>query len=163
MTTYTVKSNRSSYHIDGMPTRSKGLGQDTGKGHVSYFADSTCGALTRGRFQDDFQTEDIAEALAKQQQLARIYNRKACLNCSKAAEEILAESSTATKDKHRITMEFIGTDSENQRGFKARFGIACSCGDLPWSESFGGPDAALQIEQHLAAVGLTESFTQHEA
>lgn len=91
MSVYTVKSNRSSYHIDGIATRTKFAGQDTGTGAVPYFAESVCGALTRGWFQDDFQTEDLAEALAKQQKLAEIYNRKACRNCSKAAEEVLAQ------------------------------------------------------------------------
>jgi hypothetical protein len=89
--TYTVKSNRSSYHIDGIQTRTNGSGQDTGTGAVPYFAESVCGALTRGRFTDDFVTEDLAAALARQQLLATNYNRKACLNCSKAAESVIAQ------------------------------------------------------------------------
>lgn len=88
---FTVKSNRTSYHIDGIPTRTKSTGQDTGTGAVTYYAESTCGALTRGRFSDNFQTDDLAAALAKQQLLARINNRKACLNCSRAAEEVIAQ------------------------------------------------------------------------
>lgn len=88
---FIVKSNRTSYHIDGLPTRTKGAGQDSGTGAVPYFAESTCGALTRGQFQEDFKTEDLAEAVAKFELLAGVYNRKACKNCAKAAAEILAQ------------------------------------------------------------------------
>lgn len=92
---YEIKSNRSSYHIDGLAPKSKGLGVDNGQGHVSYFAESTCGALTRGRFWTDFQTEDLAEAVAKFELLARVYNRKACANCAKAAKEVLDQTDRA--------------------------------------------------------------------
>jgi hypothetical protein len=90
--TYTVKSNRSSYHLDGLPTRTRSSGQDTGRGTVAYFAESHCGSLTRGRFQDDFQTDDLAEALAKVELLARINNRNACRMCVYAAKAALAEA-----------------------------------------------------------------------
>jgi hypothetical protein len=88
---YIVKSNRSSYHIDGIATRTQGTGEDTGTGAVPYFAESVCGALTRGRFQEDFVTEDLAEALKRQQLLASVYNKRACLNCSRAAESVIAQ------------------------------------------------------------------------
>jgi hypothetical protein len=91
--TYTIKSNRSSYHIAGIATRTNHAGEDKGTGAVPYYAESTCGALTRGRFQDDFQTDDLAEAVAKFELLARVYNRKACANCAKAADQALTQSS----------------------------------------------------------------------
>lgn len=88
---FTIKYNRSSYHIDGIPTRTKGTGQDTGTGAVPYFAESTCGALTRGQFVEDSPSEDLAETLRMATLRARNNNMKMCKNCTAAAEEILAQ------------------------------------------------------------------------
>lgn len=90
--TYTIKSNRTSYHIDGIPTRTKGTGQDNGSGAVPYYAESVCGSLTRGAkygFQIGEQGEDLAEILKSAELSAAIHNMKMCSNCAKAAQEIL--------------------------------------------------------------------------
>jgi len=91
---YEIKGNRTAYHIDGIAARSKGLGVDTGD-RVSYFAESTCGALTRGRFVTSFTSEDIRETVKQFELLARVYNRKACKNCAKAAQEIIDQLDAA--------------------------------------------------------------------
>jgi len=94
MRTYTVKSNRTSYHIDGIPTRTNSTGEDNGSGAVPYFAESVCGSLTRGAkygFQIGQQSEDLAEILKAAQLSADIHNMKMCSNCAKAAREILAQ------------------------------------------------------------------------
>jgi hypothetical protein len=94
MRTYTVKSNRTSYHIDGIPTRTNSTGQDNGSGAVPYFAESVCGSLTRGAkygFQIGQQSEDLAEILKAAQLSADIHNMKMCSNCAKAAREVLAQ------------------------------------------------------------------------
>ena len=69
----------------------------------------------------------------------------------------------AAKDQHRICVEFIGTDSENEPGFQARFIIDCSCRGLDNLVSLSGRNASIRIELHLAAHGIRESFTQHPA
>lgn len=92
---YEVKRNRSSYHIDGIACRTKSTGEDTGRGYVAYYAESACGALTRGRFEIVGKFEDLAEALAKAELGARVYNMKLCRNCEKAAQELLAAAAPA--------------------------------------------------------------------
>lgn len=90
---FQLKSNRSSYHIDGIAARTQSSGQDTGTGAVPYFAESTCGALTRGRFQIDLESDDLAKVLADAQLKARVYGRKMCKNCEAAAEAVIAQQS----------------------------------------------------------------------
>lgn len=89
--TYTIKYNRSSYHIDGIATRTKGNGEDTGSGAVPYFAESVCGALTRGRFVEDSPSDDLAATLKLATMRADNNNMKMCKNCEKAANEVLAQ------------------------------------------------------------------------
>lgn len=86
--------NRSSVHIDGINARTQGGGNDTGD-HVTYFAETACGALTRGRFE--YRTPEVADINDMSQVLmaaelnAAINGRKMCKNCTKAAEEIIAQ------------------------------------------------------------------------
>ena len=78
---YSIKYNRTTNHIAGIECATQGAGNDNG-GAVSYFAESACGSLTRGRLADGKAFEDLAEALAA----ARIAGgRKLCKNCEKAA------------------------------------------------------------------------------
>lgn len=100
--TYRLAVNKSSIHIDGIATRTKGSGEDTGKGHVAYFAETACGALTRGWF--DYRTpevadaDDMAQVLKAAELSARISNRKLCKTCTKAAEEVIAQEENAADD-----------------------------------------------------------------
>lgn len=91
MSTFMIKYNRSSYHIDGIPTRTKGTGQDTGTGAIPYFAESTCGALTRGRFCESTTGDNLADILREATLRAANNNMKMCRNCEKAAQEIIAQ------------------------------------------------------------------------
>jgi hypothetical protein len=86
---FTIKYNRSTYHIDGIPTRTKSTGGDTGTGAVAYYAETTCGALTRGRLADGGTGEDLAEVLSLAAMRASNRGAKLCKNCEKAANEIL--------------------------------------------------------------------------
>ena len=88
---YQVKRNRSSFHIDGMQARTQSTGADNGTGAVAYYAETVCGALTRGAFETVGEYAEIAEALKAADLKARIAGKRVCKNCSKAAEEILAQ------------------------------------------------------------------------
>jgi hypothetical protein len=86
---FQVKRNASSFHIDGMAARTQSTGADTGKGHVAYFAETTCGALTRGQFQTVGEYGDLGEALKAAELKARIANKKVCKTCATAAAEAI--------------------------------------------------------------------------
>ena len=88
---FQVKRNRSSFHIDGIAARTQSTGADTGKGSVAYFAETGCGALTRGVFETVGQYDDITEALKAAELKARIANKRVCANCTKAAQELIAQ------------------------------------------------------------------------
>jgi len=92
--TYRLAVNRSSVHIDGISARTQSTGNDTGNGHVAYYAETACGALSRGRFNYrnlENPTEDMREVLRQAQVNADINGRKVCKTCTKAAEEIIAQ------------------------------------------------------------------------
>jgi hypothetical protein len=79
---FTIKYNRTTNHIAGMEVRTTGGGSDQG-GHVSYYAQNTCGSLTRSRLATGASFETLAEAVAA----ARITGgRKLCKTCAKAAD-----------------------------------------------------------------------------
>lgn len=84
--------NRNSVHIDGINARTQGGGNDTGD-HVTYFAETACGALTRGRFEyrtpEVADINDMSQVLKAAQLNADINGRKLCRNCAKAAQEII--------------------------------------------------------------------------
>lgn len=88
---YTLKYNRSSYHIAGIDTRTHGLGRDTGNGAVSYYAESSCPSLTRGRFCDGPSFTDLAEAIAAAKVHANAYGMKFCKHCENAAEAAIED------------------------------------------------------------------------
>ncbi|MEU9388682.1 hypothetical protein AB0D86_01615 [Streptomyces sp. NPDC048324] len=90
MSSYTVKYNRTTNHIDGLTVRTTGGGKDMGD-HVSYYAENACGSLTRYRFAQGATYATLAEAL----EAARKGGRKLCKTCEKAAEaQIAAEAKT---------------------------------------------------------------------
>ena len=61
---------------------------------------------------------------------------------------------------HKITIEFLGTDLENEPGYQMIYGISCSCGTLPSTEAHSARQADRRIANHLKDVGITESHTQ---
>lgn len=85
MSTYTVKYNRTTNHIDGIAVRTQSTGADDNSGVVGYYAESTCGALTRGWFANGFSSDDLAEVLEE----AGYGDRKLCKRCEKAANQAL--------------------------------------------------------------------------
>jgi hypothetical protein len=111
--TYTIKSNRTSYHIDGIATRTKSTGQDTGSGAVPYYAESVCGSLTRGAkygFQIGQQGEDLAEILKSAELSAAVHNMKMCSNCAKAAQEVLEQMAPAAGDALSVALGKLTSD-----------------------------------------------------
>jgi hypothetical protein len=89
---YTIKYNRTTNHIDGLTVRSAGEGKDMGD-HVSYFAESACGALTRYSFATGGTYATLTEAL----EAARKGGRKLCKTCEKAAEALIAAEAENTE------------------------------------------------------------------
>ncbi|MFB8107292.1 hypothetical protein ACFC3O_31555 [Streptomyces sp. NPDC056007] len=91
MSGYTIKYNRTTNHIDGLTIRTTGSGKDMGD-HVSYYAESACGSLTRYRFAQGAEFATLAEAL----EAARKGGRKLCKTCEKAAvAQLEAEAAEA--------------------------------------------------------------------
>lgn len=92
--TYRIAYNRSSNHIDGIEARTQSTGSDLGD-RVAYYAESACGALTRGSFAystpevDD--ADDMSQVLAATELNAAIGGRKMCKKCAAAAQEIIAQ------------------------------------------------------------------------
>ncbi|MGZ0151903.1 hypothetical protein ACXJJ3_32935 [Kribbella sp. WER1] len=92
--TYRLAVNKSSVHIDGIAARTKSTGEDTGSGHVAYYAETACGALSRGWFDYrnlETPTEDMTLVLKQAETSARATGRKLCKTCTKAANEIIAQ------------------------------------------------------------------------
>lgn len=92
--TYRLAVNKSSVHIDGISARTQSTGSDLGD-HVAYFAETACGALTRGRFEyrtpEVADADDMAQVLRAAETNAAINRRRMCQNCVKAANEIIAQ------------------------------------------------------------------------
>lgn len=80
---YIIKYNRATNHIGGLDCATQGGGNDMGD-HISYYAESACGSLSRSghRMATGKGFENVEDALAA----ARITGgRKLCKNCEKAA------------------------------------------------------------------------------
>lgn len=58
-TTLRIRFTRTATHIEGFATATTGGGNDTGKGHISYSADSHCSSLTRNGYRMGYVTETI--------------------------------------------------------------------------------------------------------
>lgn len=54
-----VRYSRTAVHIEGLVTVTTGGGIDTGKGHITYSADTHCSALTRSGYQMGYLTETV--------------------------------------------------------------------------------------------------------
>ena len=64
---------------------------------------------------------------------------------------------------HRISIEFIGTDMDNEAGRQMLYSVSCSCGTMRDTHlAHISTNADRRIAQHLAEVGITESFSQPE-
>lgn len=65
---------------------------------------------------------------------------------------------TATRElvqKHTITVDFIGTDIDNPPSHRNRYGVKCSCGQLPGeTDSVDMLTADQRVTKHLESVGL---------
>src|SRR3546814_2828182 len=61
MSTYTVKYNRSTNHIDGIAAKCTSTGEERG-GVVASYAQNACGVLTRGRLATGKSYRTIQEA-----------------------------------------------------------------------------------------------------
>ncbi len=100
--TITLRYNKTSVHIDGLDTRTTGGGNDTGRGYVTYAAQSACPALTRGAIRMGYvkmavrnrETGDVesvdtwatpAEALAAAELYGGTRRVKVCQHCANAA------------------------------------------------------------------------------
>lgn len=77
---YTLKSNRTSIHIQGLTERSKGSEMN--------YAQSACASLTRSghRMSAGASFDTPTEALKAARLRARASSRKVCKNCEAAAE-----------------------------------------------------------------------------
>lgn len=99
--TYTIKYNRATNHISGLDCATKGGGNDM-DGHISYYAESACGSLSRSshRMATGKSFENVEDALTA----ARITGgRKLCKNCEKAALAAI-ESEKAHQDRLAASM-----------------------------------------------------------
>ena len=82
---FTLKYNRTTNHIAGLEVRTQTTGEAK-DGVVGYFAENTCGSLTRSRLATGTSNTDLAELL----RVARIPgSRKLCKTCEKAATAAL--------------------------------------------------------------------------
>lgn len=92
MSTYTLRYNRTSIHIDGLSIRTKSDGKDVG-GHVSYYAENACGALSRSGSKMAVSTtsDDVAAILKAARSKAIAIGNKLCKTCEAAAEAMIAE------------------------------------------------------------------------
>src|SRR3546814_10359583 len=85
MSTYTVKYNRSTNHIDGIAAKCTSTGEERG-GVVASYAQNACGVLTRGRLATGKSYRTIQEAY----DAASKHTRRICKTCAKAALALIA-------------------------------------------------------------------------
>lgn len=92
MSTYTIKYNRSSIHIDGLEIRTTSSGEEKG-GVVTYYAENACGALTSSgtRMATAGTSHDVADALKKARGKANALGNKLCKKCEAAALSMIAD------------------------------------------------------------------------
>jgi hypothetical protein len=100
---YTVKYNRTTNHIDGLDGRTVAThnGEATG-GEVPYYAENSCGSLTRYSFANGFSSDSLADVLDD----ARKGGRKLCKTCEKAALaalEAMAAQAEKVEEKKTVT------------------------------------------------------------
>lgn len=91
MSGFTILTNRSSVHIQGLEeaTTSSGTEKD---GVVGNYAASTCSALSRhARFERRGTFDDLAEVLKRAQSTAITSNRKLSKNCERRATQLLEQ------------------------------------------------------------------------
>jgi hypothetical protein len=87
--TYTIRSNRTTNHIEGIGAKTLGDGaseeRNSERGHVAYYAENACPSLTRyGRTMSrDKSFETLAEALENARKAG---GRRLCMTCEKAAQ-----------------------------------------------------------------------------
>lgn len=99
----TIKSNRTTYHIDGLTIRTAATNDNEDKiaarGYVADCSQNACGALTRSyRFQIGKEFESAAEALKYAETCARAYGRKMCKHCRTAAMAMILDEAYAENE-----------------------------------------------------------------
>lgn len=120
----TIRYNRSSVHIQGIPEATTAPVADTSSktGVVSYYAQSACGGLTRSghRMAVSDTYDNAADALKGAEMKAKSLGLKLCKNCEKAAKWAIASAPVDTESeefqakKERVNAEL----EESNRRYK---------------------------------------------
>lgn len=116
-----IRYNRSTTHIEGIPACTPGTGEERG-GVVGYYAQSACAGLTRSGYKmayGDTGFTTATEALKAARANASASGRKLCANCEKAAKwaascEVDTESEEFQAEKARVDTEL----EESNRRYK---------------------------------------------
>lgn len=116
-----IRYNRSTTHIEGIPACTPGTGEERG-GVVGYYAQSACAGLTRSGYKmayGDTGFTTATEALKAARANASASGRKLCANCEKAAKwaascEVDTESEEFQAEKARVDAEL----EESNRRYK---------------------------------------------
>lgn len=96
---FTVKYNRTTNHIDGLTVRTVSTQTDeeiNASGVVDYYAENACPSLTRYRYAQGAQFEDVADALDAARAAG---GRKLCKHCEKAAEAMIEAERVAREER----------------------------------------------------------------